>query len=345
MNWLNQLYNIRDALQSFWENPASFFNTLQSNHVLLLEFVAGLLVLVFLVYLLFKPAKKTKKSTQELVNTPTVQKAKTRAKEANKEPKLEFATKEAVVQKDNVSKTVKAVQEEARQRQLQKQQEEIRAQKQAKNTIQELSADEEQALAEAIEAAGKQALAEAVGTAPHQVEFFEEESAARDAARKMFSKAKGEGQEASAMQVPLKKTPAPRLDFLMLYYMAPRSQSYKVFNLFKMFEDFNLYFNQDNVFEYSDQQGLQFYIASALKPGTFDVNRQGETPGLSFIIDLQQVADGRGAFNKMLIFIDALSKQLKGDILDEQRQRMTTAIMNEYLVRIKNFNVQAQIAS
>lgn len=333
MNWLDQLYNFRDAVQNLWNNPHALLDELRSNHILLVEVLAVLVVFVVFLYILIKPSKK-KQTQRAAVRASTLQKASSRVevKEALKEPKLELP-----VQKDTVIKTVKAVQEEARQRQIQKQQE-TRAKEKVEGPWQDLTTDEERALAEAMETAGKQALAE-VGGAPHQVEFFEEESAARDAARKMFSKTRTEVEDASAMQMPLKKAAAtPRLDFLMIYYMAPRSQTYKVFNLFKIFEDFNLYFNEDSVFEYSDQQGLQFYIASAIKPGTFDVSRQGDIPGLSFIIDLQRVSDGRGAFNKMLIFIDALSKQLKGDILDERRQRMTTPIMNEYLARIKSFN-------
>ena len=124
--------------------------------------------------------------------------------------------------------------------------------------------------------------------------------------------------------------------------MAPNSQTYKASNLLKLFESLNLYLNADHVFEYVDQQGLEFYIASALKPGTFNSTTQDEIPGLSFVLDLLNVQDALDAFNKMLIFNDALSKKLKGDILDEQRQRMTTATMNEYLKRIKDFHTRVQ---
>jgi FtsZ-interacting cell division protein ZipA len=333
MNWLDQLYQLRDELQNFWSNPKLLLAELQANHVLLLEVVAAVVILIFLLYVLLRPTKKVPELNVSKA-TPTVQKANTRIaeKHVSKEPKLEIP-----MPHDAVTKSVKAVQEETRQRQLAKAQEEKVAKEKAEAPWQDLSKEEEAALAQAMQAAGKQAVAEIAG-APRQVEFFEEENPAQDAAKKMFSKTKLEENKASPMQMPLKKAPAARLDFLMVYYMAPRSQTYKVRQLFSLFENFNLHFNEDNVFEYTDQQGLQFYIASALKPGTFDVTREGETPGLSFIIDLTKVADGRGAFNKMLIFIDALSKQLKGDILDERRQRMTTVTMNEYLARIRSFN-------
>ena len=331
MNWLDQLYVFRDDIQTLWNNPGLVFQRLQSDHVFLLEVVGVSVVLLFLFYVLLKPAKKI----EEQPISPTVQKANERASASNKkkESKLE-------VPKDAVIKSVKAVQEQGRQKQLAKQQIEGSVVEPHEPSWQELSNDEEAALAEAMQNAGKQALAEIKG-APHQVEFFEDENAARDAAKKMFSKIKGDAQEdISAMQMPLKKALPlpPKLEFLMIYYMAPASQPYKVFNLFNIFESFNLTFNESQVFEYEDQQGLQFYIASALKPGVFDADRQGVVLGLSFVLDLQSVQDPRGAFNKMLIFIDALSKQLPGDILDEQRQRVTTVKMNEYLARIKNFH-------
>ncbi len=335
MNWLDQLYVFFDDIQALWSNPGLVLQRLQSDHILLLEVVAAFVVLLFLLYVLFKPTKKNK----ELMVSSTVQKANERIVASKpKEPKIELP-------KDSVPKTVKAVQEEGRQKQLAKQQVEgnvVAPNEPHEPSWQELSNDEEAALTEAMQNAGKQALAEIKG-APHQVAFFEDENAARDAAKKMFSKMKIDANDASLMQMPLKKAPpAPRLDFLMLYYMAPRSQPYKVFNLFNIFESFNLTFNDSQVFEYEDQQGLQFYIASALNPGTFDSDRQGEVVGLSFVLDLQSVQDARGAFNKMLIFIDALSKQLPGDILDGQRQRLTTLTMNEYLARIKNFNATHQ---
>lgn len=336
MNWLDQLYQIRDELINFWNNPEMLLAELQANHVLLLEVIAAVVILVFLLYVLLRPAKKTPALAVVKTGSPAKENVQVTEKPSVvKEPKIDAAPPS----RDAITKTVKAVQEETRQRQIIREQEAREAKERAEAPWQELSKEEEDALAQAMQVAGKQAVAEVAG-APRQVEFFEDESTAQDAAKKMFSRAKDEALVNSSMQIPLKRTPQPqqRLDFLMIYYMAPRSQTYKVRQLFNLFESFNLAFNENNVFEYTDQQGLEFYIASAIKPGMFDPAKEGETPGLSFILDLHRVQDGRGAFNKMLIFIDALSKELKGDILDERRQRMTTAIMNEYIARIKSFN-------
>ena len=226
MNWLDQLYVLRDNIQALWNNPGLALQRLQSDHILLLEVVGVVVVLLFLLYVLFKPAKKVK--VQPVSVSPTVQKANERGSVVSKsrEPKVELP-------KDPVPKTVKAVQEEGRQKQLAKQQIEgsvVAPHEPSEPSWQELSNDEEVALAEAMQNAGKQALAEIKG-APHQVEFFEDENAARDAAKKMFSKMKTDEEDASLMQMPLKKAPPPpRLDFLMIYYMAPRSQPYKLFN-------------------------------------------------------------------------------------------------------------------
>jgi FtsZ-interacting cell division protein ZipA len=339
MNWLDQLYRLRDALQGEWDNPGVVLEALKTNHILLLEVVAILVISVFLLYLLFKPAKKKAVAHAEK-NMPTVQKVGSRlaAKNVVTEPKLDVAKA-----REGVNRKVKAVQEEARQRSATKAPSEGHAKGQSANAAtqwQDLSTDQEQALTAAMQAAGKQALAEVTG-APRQEEFFAEEGIANEAVKKMFAKTKPADEPVIEAVPEVAKpvaTAGQRLDFLIIYYMAPHAQSYALTDLFKVFEGFNLYFNEDNVFEYTDQQGLQFYIASALKPGTFDLNKNEAIPGLSFILDLQKVKERRSAFNKMLIFIDALSKYLKGDILDERRQRMTIATMNEYLARIKSFN-------
>lgn len=340
MNLLDQLYSFRDQLQGFVDNPHAFMQQLQSNHVLLVEVMGVAFLVLFLLYLLLKPSVKVrpKKSVAVVQDAaPTVQKANARSasKEKATAPNVVVSGRQA-----NVNKTVKAVQEEARQQEARQKQEllalqEAEAEKE-KVRLQELSQEEELALAKAIEEAGQLALAEVAGE-PHQTEFFEKEGLAETAAKSMFAKPKEDVLvDESPMQVPLKKTTAPRMDFLMLYYMAPRSQAYSVVELFNLFDDFSLRFNSDHVFEFTDDEGVQFYLASALKPGAFALDPLAQVPGLSFVLDLNKVEHPRAAFGKMLKFIDELTHHLKGDVLDERRQRMTTSTMNEYLARIKS---------
>jgi cell division protein ZipA len=86
------------------------------------------------------------------------------------------------------------------------------------------------------------------------------------------------------------------------------------------------------------KQDALFYVASAVNPGTFDLNfiHHFTTPGLSFILNLSAVQNPRTAFIKMLNIVSNVAEQLGGDVLDEHRQRLTQAGINEYMIQIKS---------
>ena len=311
----------------------------------MVETIALVLLISILGYILFKPNKKSlnKKAT----HPPTVEIGRLREQEQQILP-----SKQPIVQQvrplsnfsASVNKTVKALQQAEQEQKQQglKHEHTVQSSKPNQNNAwHELSQEEEVALAQAMEAAGKQAVAETLG-APHQTEFFEATNVAQEAVKKMFSGAakatKTDVSAESTMPTASKQSkPHAPLDFLMLYFMAPRSETYPLRTIFQIMERLGLQLNAEQVFEYADAKGLRFYVASALKPGTFNVAQEGHVPGLSFIIDLRQVQQGVESFHKLLSCLDQLAEELRGDILDEQRQRLTHAKMNEYLIRIKNF--------
>ncbi len=197
-------------------------------------------------------------------------------------------------------------------------------------SIHELSAEEEQALNEAIAIAGKQALAEMTG-APHQAEFFPNNEA-NEAAKKMFARQKN---EANAQD----PSPVSKLEFIILYFMAPRSHAFENETLFQLLRQLGLQLNDHRVFEYVEGEIVQFYVSSALKPGHFDLHSlNASVPGVCFVLDLKNVPDGQTAFNAMLRILHQVSEHLRGDILDEYRQRLTQSSISAYMARIKSFS-------
>lgn len=202
--------------------------------------------------------------------------------------------------------------------------------KRERPSIHELSQEEEQALNQAMALAGKQALAEATGT-PHQAEFFQTNEPA-EAAKKMFARQKKEAKNTTEAQPPSK------LEFIILYFMAPRSLSFKNETFFQLLRELGLSLNDQRVFEYQEGPEVQFYVSSALKPGHFDLQTlNASVPGLSFVLDLKNLQNAQSAFNRMLEIIHTLSQNLKGDILDESRQRLTQTSVSTYMARIKAF--------
>ena len=129
--------------------------------------------------------------------------------------------------------------------------------------------------------------------------------------------------------------PSP-LEFIMIYFMAPRSQAFVGEELFHTLRNLGLQLNDQHVFEYTDVNGLTFYVTTAMKPGHFDVHRLNYfVPGISFVLDLKTSVNPQMAFNKMLATVHDISQILKGDILDEQLKRLTQGSVHQYLSRVK----------
>lgn len=320
--FLNKLYLIRDKLLFFWQNPSALKMDLLANPKLSAKLIITGLILFLLLCILFKPRSKAKK--------PAINPPQSRATQ----PKLEAVT--PTPQQKTFSK---ALQQHRREPSLITRPVRSPPKKTKNISVHELSAEEEQTLKEAISIAGKQALAEMIGE-PHQTEFFPN-TLATDAARKIFS-GNIRSKEIEATSDISDKNHLPKAkasEFVLLYYMALRSQVFEGETIFALLRSLGLNLNDQHVFEYIDEEGLQFYVTTAVKPGHFDIHRLHYTlPGLSFVLDLTIIEDAETAFDKMLGCIHTLSQYLTGDILDEKRQRLTQASMHQYMARIKVFN-------
>lgn len=336
-DFLAKLYFLCDQVSFYCRHPKSLQALLHSHpfFFILIMSVFFLIILLFILIIRKKPAAGAEEHTQKIEVSPISPPPPSYKNPLTVEP---MRSKIRFQDKDLPQFLIQA--------------EHSRSQSPLPPPIQELSLEEEQALNQAIALAGKQALAEFTG-APHQTEFFHHDEAS-EAAKKMFARQKDEG-KSSDMEAyllttesepvsfqpknqPLEVIRPPQNDFIMLYFMPPRSQAFEAEALFHLFQDQGLAFNEQCVFEYTDAQGLEFYVASALKPGLFDLrNPHDVIPGLSFVIDLQTVQNGKHAFQTMLKYIDIFSQTLKGDLLDENRQRLNQSTINAYLTRIRSF--------
>lgn len=308
-SFLAKLYALRDEIVFFWQNPGALKVELGSNHQLLVEIIVAILVFLLLLYILFKPAKKPK-----VVKTGVAPQA--------------IPAKEA----PNTQKTFsKALEQQHRKEPPLVRPVRPTPKKVESAPLHDLTEEEEHALKEAMSLAGKQALAEVTGE-PHQTEIFQS-AQAQDAAKKLFAGQKRD-QEALDAEAAAKISP---LEFIMLYFMAPRSQAFESSSLFDVLQREDLELNEQHVFEYVDESGLQFYVASAIKPGYFDIQREHYSiPGISFVLDLATCQNSESAFSKMLSCIHDISQSLRGDILDDKRERLTQASIHQFMARIKN---------
>ncbi|WP_052063382.1 cell division protein ZipA [Nitrincola sp. A-D6] len=89
---------------------------------------------------------------------------------------------------------------------------------------------------------------------------------------------------------------------------------------------------------------LQFSMANAVNPGTFDPEamEELETPAVSFFMSMREPKDPMTAYECMLATAETLAKHLDGDLLDEDRSVMREQTKEHYRQRIRDFEMQSR---
>jgi len=92
--------------------------------------------------------------------------------------------------------------------------------------------------------------------------------------------------------------------------------------------------------EYDNGEGpVQFSMANAVKPGSFDLNNmeQFRTPGVTFFLSLPGPDDSMKAFDYMHETAQCIAKNLDGELKDEMRSIMTSQTIEHCRQRIADF--------
>lgn len=127
---------------------------------------------------------------------------------------------------------------------------------------------------------------------------------------------------------------------LVVYVMAPRSRTFRGEQVVVACQNQGLQHGERNIFHWYGKHGsIQFSVASAAKPGSFDLDniQQMTTPGLSFILDMKMLEAPRSVFKTMLEVAHEIANQLGGDVLDDHHERLTALTVSDYLARVKTF--------
>lgn len=102
-------------------------------------------------------------------------------------------------------------------------------------------------------------------------------------------------------------------------------------------------FGDMNIFhrnERDDGKGaIQFSMANAIKPGTFDLNSMEGvyTPGITFFLSLPGPEDSMKAFEYMLETAQCVAKNLNGVLKDEQHSDMRAQTIEHARQRVRDF--------
>ena len=108
------------------------------------------------------------------------------------------------------------------------------------------------------------------------------------------------------------------------------------------FEDMNVRFGDMNIFHRIDQANktVQFSVASAVEPGTFDLSAMAEfsTLGITMFLRLPGLDEPLPVFDDMLGVARDIASSLGGDLKDEQLSVMTGQTSEHCRQRIAEFS-------
>lgn len=152
---------------------------------------------------------------------------------------------------------------------------------------------------------------------------------------------------------PVVKPPSPAAaapaDVVVLHAMAPRGDTFAGQQLLDAVLAQGLRYGARRIFHRHDSDDgsgpILFSMANAVKPGDFELDRMDEftTPGVSFLMILQDAEDPLATFNRMYDTATTISERLGGELKDETRSALTPQTVEHYRQRITEYT-RRQIA-
>lgn len=115
-------------------------------------------------------------------------------------------------------------------------------------------------------------------------------------------------------------------NYIILQLMAPKERPYRGYELIQTLTSTGFHYGKMNIFHfYSDpltKKELLFSLASAIEPGTFDLDNTGEIvcPGLCLFMLIHKVKSALTAFDVMWDTAQILAQDLGGVLCDKQLQ-------------------------
>lgn len=122
---------------------------------------------------------------------------------------------------------------------------------------------------------------------------------------------------------------------ITLYVLAPPNQRFGGYDLYQALINARLLYGKMRIFHYhqdnDNQQPILFSVASAVNPGTIDVEHIGNftTPGLTLFMDSHQVDNPKLTLETMIAVAEQLTMDLQGIMYDGKRQPWSTAVETE----------------
>ncbi|MCG8391651.1 MAG: cell division protein ZipA [Pseudomonadales bacterium] len=147
------------------------------------------------------------------------------------------------------------------------------------------------------------------------------------------------------------REPQPVLEVIVVHLIARRGEPFDGSDLLRLLLESGLRYGQMNIFHRHVNAGgtdeLQFSMANAVEPGTFDLDTMEEKTfaGVTFFLKLPGPSDALGALDKMLSICRHLSSELDGELKDEQHSVLTPQTMEHLRQRVQEFERRQRVPS
>ena len=137
----------------------------------------------------------------------------------------------------------------------------------------------------------------------------------------------------------------------MVHLIAHRGAPFEGSALLRMLLEAGLRYGRMNIFHrhvsVQDADELQFSMANAVEPGTFDLDTMEDKTfaGVTFFLKLPGPTDAIGALDKMLSICQRLAAELDGELKDEQHSVLTPQTMEHLRQRVQEFERRQRVPS
>lgn len=147
------------------------------------------------------------------------------------------------------------------------------------------------------------------------------------------------------------REPQPVLEVIVVHLIARRGEPFDGGELLRMLLESGLRYGQMNIFhrhvKVDGQDQLQFSMANAVEPGTFDLDTMEDKTfaGVTFFMKLPGPTDAIGSLDKMLSICKRLASELNGELKDEQHSVLTPQMMEHLRQRVQEFERRQRVPS
>ena len=132
-------------------------------------------------------------------------------------------------------------------------------------------------------------------------------------------------------------------EVIVINIFAPEGQAFSGMELLQLILNCGMRYGEMDIFHRHedgfDRGRVQFSMANAIEPGTFDLETMGENdcPGVSFFMGLPGPKNSMKAFDFMLETAQTLVRNLGGELRDERRSPMSDQTIAHCRQRIRDF--------